>query len=281
MDVYDINSQTLNAVYDISGNEIDIGIPSPNVVENAFNHNVYNRNSGNTQGACIDDDGNIYEIYFAHGKFIRYNLYTKEVTEFSTFEGNAYGHANDMTFNPNTGYIYIASMKSTGEIYVIDPTDMTLHDTLYAYKADGTTPIAAWNICYDRVGERFIILYSDNFIYFYDDNFDFIGTETYLVSDWTSTHQGAETDGNYIYTVTWKGNGGSYPGTINCIHVFTMDGVHVATVTMSDQTSEPEAMCYDWETGLFYVTLINGNIDFINMKAYNTTAEVESILDII
>ncbi len=281
MSIYNVNSQPLNAVYDVSGNEIEVGIPAPNVVDNAFNHNIYIRNQKQTQGACIDDDGNIYEIYYSTGKFIRYNVTTKVVTEFSTFEANAYGHANDMTFNPNTGYIYIGSMKGTGEVYVIDPTDMTLHDTLYAYKADGTTPITVWNICYDRVGERFIILYSDGLIYFYDDNFDLIGTESYVYSDWTSTNQGAETDGNYIYAVTWKGNGSSYPGTINCIHVFTMEGVHVATVSMSDQTNEPEALCYDCNTGLFYVSFGNGNIDLINMKAYSTALEVESTLEVV
>lgn len=279
MGIYDINSQELNAVYDISGNEIEFGLPSPNVVDNAVNHNLYVRNSKQTQGACIDDNGNIYEIYYGTGKFIRYNVNTKVVTEFTTFTSGAYGHANDMAFNPNTGYIYVGSMNSTGEVYVIDPVDMTLHNTLYAYKSDGVTPITVSNICYDRKGERFICL-NAGVIYFFDDNFNLINTGTYLTSDWTDTHQGAETDGNYIYAVTWKGNGGSYPGTINCIHVFSMLGVHVATVSMSDQTNEPEDLCYDWNTGLFYVSFGNGNIDFINMKAYSTAEEVDDIIEI-
>lgn len=279
MSVYDINGNTMNSVYTVDGTEIFGGIPSPNIVDNATCHRLYTKNETQTQGACIDDDGNIYEIYYKKGKFLRYNIKTKTATEFPTFTSGTevYGHANGMCYNPNTEYIYIAPSLDTGEVYVIDPSDMTLYDTLYAYQADGVTPINVWNICYDRTHQMFICMHSGT-MYFYDDAFNLIKTETYDPNDWALTRQDIETDGEYIYVVSWKGNGSSYQGVSNDIHVFSMLGEYLDTVTMSNQTDEPEDLCYDWNTGLFYVTWGNGNIDFINMKAYNTAEEVEEVI---
>ena len=279
-ELYDVLGEGVSSVYTVDGTEIS-GIPSPNIVDSAVSHELYttSSSSGQTQGFCMDDEGNIYGIYYKGGKFVRYNVNTGVATIFSTFTSGTevYGHANGMTYNPNTGYIYIAPMLATGEVYVIDPSDMTFADTLYAYKADGETPVNVWNICYDRENSQFICM-SSGTIYFYDDTFELISIATYDINDWVLTRQDIETDGTYIYASSTEDN---------AVYVFKMDGTLVGTITLDDQTNELEDVVYDWQTGLFFScyskrnqTYTGAKIDFLDMKAYYTNAEVEAILSL-
>ena len=249
MSVYDINQNVLQSVYGLTGNAISKAYDINGIevysgvtfLDSSIVTNVYTSSiTAQPQGGCIDDDGNIYVCFYSEGKFRKYNISTGSLTEVS-FTPNAYGHANGMTYNPNTEYFYVASMKNTGEVYVFDAS-FNLVDTLYAKDANDTI-FNCWNIAYDRIGRRFITMRNGT-IYFFDDNFDLIKTRTYLLSDWPDTRQDIETDGRFIYAISYSDN---------LINVFAFSGALVKTISNSAFSGEPESMCYDWENDIYYI----------------------------
>ena len=290
MSLFSYDGQVIDHFYTYDGQEIQVGtsgIPSPNVISSgqaelnllwAANH------TQSVQGSCIDDNGNLYAIYYKRGSIAKYNVNTKTgAVATILFTSEQYGHANGMAYNPNTGYIYIAPMLETGEIYVLDPSDYSLVDTLYALDANGN-PIRVWNICYDRLSENFITFVNERIWYRFDDDFEYVSTGTYD-SGWLSTVQDIETDGHYIYCASSHVNAGSQVGVIDGVYVFGMDGTYITSVEFADQTNELEGICYDWNTGLFYATYYVGatgaNFHFCNMKAYYTPAELEAAADVL
>lgn len=241
--VYDINRTSLNQCYDIDGNELMSGGPSwkqASVITNIYTSTL----TIQPQGGCIDDDGNIYVCFYHAGKFLKYNIGTGVSSEVS-FTGDTYGHANGMTYNPNTGYLYLASMKATGEVYVFD-TSFNLVNTLYARDGNGDV-FTCWNIAYDRNTERFITLVggdSGGEIRFYDDSFTFDSAIEFDIADWQYTRQDIETDGEYVYGVGYNPN---------WIFAFAMDGTLVAAINNTACGGEPESMMYDWTNGNYYL----------------------------
>lgn len=234
---YDVEGNALSVVYDVEGNLLNgVVFADETTITDVYTSSI----TSQPQGGCIDDDGNVYVCFYSAGKFLKHNISSGTNTE-ASFTANAYGHANGMTYNPNTGYLYLASMESAGEVYVFD-TSFNLIDTLNALMGDGT-PIPCWNIAYDRVGGRFITLHS-GVIYFYDDDFELIDTGTYDVNDWANTRQDIETDGTYIYALSYKPNK---------ICVFDMSGRLVKQIVNTAFSGEPESMCYDWTNEIFYI----------------------------
>ena len=240
--VYDVDGNILASIYDKDGNLLDGTIFSDSTTIT----NVYTSTSTlQSQGGCIDDDGNIYACLYVSGDFIKYNLSTGTetiITPTGASGSEPWGHANGMTYNPNTEYFYVASQNDTGEVYVFDAS-FNLVDTLYAKNANNSV-INCWNICYDRISERFIVLSGLGVMYFYDNSFDLVSTGTYDQNDWELTRQDIETDGTYIYCVSWNSNK---------LFVFDMSGNLVKEISNTSFGGEPEAMCYDWETGNFYI----------------------------
>lgn len=236
--IYDVNENPLLTCYDINGNPITL----VQFLDSATVTNVYTSSvTAQPQGGCIDDDGNIYVCFYAEGKFRKYNINSGTLTE-ASFTPNAYGHGNGMAYNPNTGYLYLASMKNTGEVYVFDKS-FNLIDTLYARRNTGVV-YSCWNITYDRNTRRFISLDSSK-IYFYDDNFDYIDYVPYPENTaWPSTAQDAETDGEFIYCVSYNQN---------YISVVDMRGHLVKTISNTAFSGEPESMCYDWINDKYYI----------------------------
>ena len=234
---YDVEGNALSAVYDVEGNLLDgVVFADETTITDVYTSSITQQ----PQGGCIDDDGNVYVCFYSIGKFLKYNVSSDASTEYS-FTAGGYGHANGMAYNPNTGYLYLASMKSTGEVYVFD-TYCNLVDTLYA--KDGSNNVFnCWNIAYDRIGQRFVVMHS-GVIYFFDDDFDLITTGTYNVNDWAETRQDIETDGTYIYALSYNPNK---------ICVFTMDGHLVKQITNTAFSGEPESMCYDWINDIYYI----------------------------
>ena len=290
MPLYGVNGEAVSGVYTVDGTPISISdIPSPNIVDDAVSYEIFrSTTTGQTQGYCMDNSGNIYGIYYKLGKFVRYNVDTKTETIFNTFTSGSevYGHANGMAYNPYTDRIYIAPSLNTGEVYVINPTTLELDTTLYAYQADGVTPINVWNICYNRTARKFICL-SQGTIYFYNDNFTLASTASYTVEDWKLTRQDIETDGEYIYASSAYVTVSGVAGVDNAVYVFTMDGELVGTSVFDNQTDELEDVCYDWRTGLFYSCYARksggtgAKIDLLNMKAFYSNAETESIIEVV
>lgn len=234
---YDVNGNSLQVVYDINGNPI----PLTDFLDSTTITDIYTSSiSSQPQGGCIDDNGNVYVCFYSAGKFLKHNISTGTNTE-ASFTPNAYGHANGMAYNPNTGYLYLASMNSTGEVFVFDKS-FNLVNTLYA-KDSNNNVFNCWNICYDRINERFITMAS-GVIYFFDDSFNLISTETYNISDWANTRQDIETDGSFIYALSYSPNK---------IAVFDMNGNLVTTIENTAFTGEPESMCYDWINNKYYI----------------------------
>ena len=241
---YDANGMLKTSLYDVNGALItyDSNAFADSTTVTTVYTSTYSSHPV-PEGGCIDDDGNVYVCYY-QGAFLKYNIESGTETEFS-FTSGAYGHANGMTYNPNTGYLYLAAMKNTGEVYVFD-TSLNLVDTLYAKDANNTV-FNCWNIAYDRLSRRFITL-TGGTIYFFDDNFNLIKTASYNISDWTETRQDIETDGYYIYCVS---HNQPY------IYVFGMDGTHIKSITNSAFSGEPESLMYDWSNDVFYMEGMN------------------------
>ena len=249
MSVYDKDGTILNTVYDVDGDEIvSVYDVNGNLLETVIFDdsttitNIFTSSStAQPQGGCMDADGNVVSIFYRTGEFRSYNVSTGIETVYSTFGYETYGHANGMTYNPNTGYFYIASQNNTGEVYVLDDS-FQLVETLIAKKPDDTV-FNCWNICYDRISQRFITV-SGNNLYFINDDWEIVDTKSFVKNDWATTRQDIETDGEFIYCVSWSPNK---------LFVFTMNGTLVKEISNTGFGGEPEAICYDWDTGNFYV----------------------------
>lgn len=235
---YDVEGHALSAVYDVEGNLLD-GVVFAD--ETTITDIYTSTRTQQPQGGCIDDNGNVYTCFYKAGFMLKHNLTTGAETQ-NAFTSEAYGHANGMTYNPNTGYLYLASMNDTGEVFVFDTADLSLVDTLYARDGGGTV-FNCWNIAYDRTGGRFVVM-SGGTIYFFDDDFVLISTGTYDVNDWAQTRQDIETDGTYIYALSFNPNK---------ICVFDMNGHLVKQIVNTAFSGEPESMCYDWTNEIFYI----------------------------
>lgn len=240
--VYGINGNSLTQCYDIEGNAL-MGEP-PTFLDSATITNIYTSSiTAQPQGGCIDNDGNIYVCFNDAGKFRKYNINTGTLTEYS-FTPDAYGHANGMTYNPNTGYLYLASMNSTGEVYVFDKS-FNLVDTLYARDGNGNI-FNCWNIAYNRNTEKFIAVSSVNggIIYFMDNDFNYVRSVAFDASEWANTRQDIETDGQFIYGLAYNPNH---------IYVFDFRGNLIKDISNTAFTGEPESMCYDWTNDKYYI----------------------------
>ena len=240
--IYDINGDALSVVYDMGGN----AIPITSFLDYATITNVYTSTvTSQPQGACIDDSGNVYVCFYNAGKFLKYNIQSGTSTEYD-FTSGAYGHANDATFCPGTGLIYLASMNTTGEVYALDPSNsMALFQT-YIVKGRFNTPTQIWCLAYNRVTGQFIAFDTNNDMLFYDADFNLVSHKNIpdLNSVWTATRQGMETDGAFIYAISYQPNR---------ISVISMDGKLIKQIGCSDFTGEPETMCYDWINDVYYI----------------------------
>lgn len=239
---YDINGNLLSVVYDINGN----AIPLISFLDSATITDVYTSSiTWQPQGACVDDDKNVYVCFYNAGKFLKYNLDTGANEQYS-FTANGYGHANDATYCSNTGLIYLTSMETNGKVYALDPsTGMTLIDT-YIVNGKNNTPSQIWCLAYDRNTERFIAFDTNNDMLFYDQNFNLISYKNApnLSSIWPATRQGMETDGTFIYAISYQPN---------LINVIDMNGKLVKHISCSNFSGEPETMCYDWINNKYYI----------------------------
>lgn len=246
--IYKINGDAYTAAFDINGNNLseayDIDgslVPIVDFADFTTVTNVYTSSeTAQPQGGCMDNDGNVYICLYSAGRFLKYNIATDTLTQYS-FTPNAYGHANGMAYNPNTDHIYIASMKDTGEVYELNKS-CELVDTLYAKDENGDV-FTCWNIAYDQNNERFITTYGDK-IFYMDNDFEYLSHVTYDQSAWANTRQDIETDGVFIYCLSYNPNH---------IFVFDMSGYFIKDILNTAFTGEPESMCCDWTNDKYYI----------------------------
>lgn len=259
MSLYNIDGEEVNTLYDIDGNQVvtayDIDgnlIPLISFRDSALVTDVFTSTiSVQPQGGCIDDDGNVYVCFYHAGKMLRHNIITGAELE-TSFTPDAYGHANGMAYNPTTDRLYLASMNTTGEVYVFDKS-FNLLDTLYA-RNDAGNIFTCWNIAYDRKRNRFISM-SGNKMMFFDNEFNFLSYVPYVSSEiWPYTAQDIETDGDFVYAVGWDSNH---------ISVVGMNGDLVKMIANTAYTGEPESLCYDWMNGKYYMEGKNSSNRFV------------------
>ena len=225
------------AIYDVNGNALS----DTALLQSAKRKEIFSTSSSQTQGSCIDDSGNIYTAQYSAGVWVKYNVYSGTSTTYS-FTGNAYGHMNDLAYNPNNGYIYCASMNNTGEVYVFDPANMSLVNTVYALDANGN-PYGMSNLAFNRSTNQFVSIYSNNQeMYFYNTSFQYVKHIAITNYYSSGTRQGGETDGTYFYHVV-------SPNSNNSVIVpYTLGGVRATDPIPVYPSSSPEfeAMCFDW-----------------------------------
>ena len=200
------------SIYDINGNKLFDSIDTikssilSRFRDSAFLEQLISESGGVMQGACTDGEY-IYYVYYTTNVIKKYNIKTGEVTS-KSYTSGLYGHANDITYNPNTNRIYLTVMDDGAHIAVIDPTTLEQIEQFVLYGEGGEVQ-PCHGIAYDRINNRYIVAnattipgtYGQRYSMF-DSSFNYIKTiET--PSPETYTIQGIETDGYFIYRALW------------------------------------------------------------------------------
>lgn len=224
--------------------------------DTAYTENIYSDQNGwANEGACTDGTyiywmrANNFETY----ELCKYNLSTGEFTAVSYTGEVSLGHGNDMTYDPETGYIYIVPMEA-GKILVFD--------TNWNYIETITTALSlSWNqIAYSRTTGTFFVSANVNRIYEYDKEFTtakqiildtYPTLSTYLVS------QGMEIDGRYIYCL-YNIKSSSTTTTSNIIYVYDLNGYFIKTIAVA-VAAEAESICNTWQNDMMYLFCNNSS----------------------
>lgn len=236
---YDVDGLALPDVYDINGNRIGPRFMPPAFLDTAVLTALPTITvGGKKQGACSDGTYIYQACADTPNYVIKYKISDGTFT-YATFE-NSFGHANDMAYNPNNGYLYICTMESDGSVIVLDSTDLSYVDTVYLVNGSGNA-YAVWQLCFDQLSNRFLSVNGNN-ICIYDQSFNYI-TSIAIPTHPDATGQGCETDGYYFYRITYN------PNYIDVIKL--SDGTRVKTMS-NPLSGEPETMMYDWN-GHYYI----------------------------
>lgn len=221
--------------------------------------------SGHVQG-CATDGTNIL-ICNPNGRMALYGIKSKEAVLIKSFEADAYGHMNSATYYD--GKYYVASMKSTGEIYVFDSTTLELVNTIIA-KNGANEVINPWAICFDKINNKFY-LENSNGLMIYDAAFVFQQRISWPDIQYEKTHvgQGCVCDENTYYSIA------SYATTSSAYWFIArdFDGTYKTTIKfVTNGLLEIEDGAYDYNTGMMYVTAMDNNAN----KSYVFAVNVKS-----
>lgn len=273
MSVFSLNGQSLNAVYALNGSPLqaayniggDLIFPHTPVDPSVFLDTAVVTAllsisvSGIKQGACTDGTY-IYQIVFdssayTSGKFIKYKISDGTYTT-TAFDGSVnFGHGNDMCYNPNNQHLFVACMTSDGKIIELD-TDFNVIATRYLVNKDGNT-YSVWQFCFDRKTNHYLSAHGSNYLV-YDQNWNFLSYFD-MPTHPDATAQGCETDGDYIYRITYNPN---------YIDVATVSGQYVKTISLP-VSGEPESIMYNWTTREYYIgrNVSSGIFSKVQLKA--------------
>lgn len=230
------------ALYDISGNLLnDTSLFM--LRDSAYLNQLLSESGGTMQGACTDGEY-IYYVYYNTNIIKKYNIKTGEVTS-ASYTSGLYGHANDMTYNPNTGRIYLTVMDSEAHIAVINPSTLEQIEQFVLYGENGAVQ-PCHGIAYDRIHDRYVVAnattitgtYGQRYT-LYDSSFHYVRTIVMPAPE-TWTIQGIETDGFYIYRALWDDTNDT-----NYVKVYDYDGNYVKTISVHD-SAELETIMQDW-----------------------------------
>lgn len=254
------------AIYDINGNSL-VDLNGPVFRESAYLHRLLSETGGVMQGACTDGEY-IYYVYYNTNIIKKFNISTGEVTS-KTYTSGLYGHANDMTYNPNTGRIYLTVMDNGAHIAVIDPSTLEQIEQFVLYGEGGTVQ-PCHGIAYDRIHDRYVVAnattitgtYGQRYTV-YDSSFHYVDTIV-MPSPETYTIQGIETDGTFIYRALWDENNGT-----NYIKVYDFEGTYIKTVKINN-SNELETVASDWNGNWYcnFNTSSGGDLYICGIKMY-------------
>lgn len=207
------------------------------------------------QGCCTDGEN----IYFAattsgygQAQLYKYNLATKTASSLGPVypnNGHTIGHGSSLCYDPDTGYIYTANVSSDGAVSIVDSSDGSFIDTKYIQRPDGTFG-SVYGLALDNIrkcfycwidGQSVVNVYDMDFVYQRTINL------SYKIDD--VMQQSMSTDGTFLYTVM---------STPEVVAVYKMDGTLVRTISF-DTFNEIESICYDWDSGKWYVMQYNSS----------------------
>ena len=230
------------ALYDISGNLLNDSSLFM-LRDSAYLNQLLSETGGVMQGACTDGEY-IYYVYYSTNTIKKYNIKTGEVTS-NTYTSGLYGHANDMTYNPNTNRIYLTVMDDGGHIAVINPSTLEQVEQFVLYGEGGAVQ-PCHGIAYDRIHNRYVVAnatttegtYGQRYSVF-DGTFNYVKTIV-MPNPETYTIQGIETDGFFIYRALWDDDNDT-----NYINVYDYDGAYIKTIKV-ENSNELETVTHDW-----------------------------------
>ena len=215
-----------------------------NHIEDDADANEY----ANIQGACTDGKYAYFALMQSGTTIMKYNISSWEFVEKKKVSN--VGHANDMTYNPDKGYIVIANNAPYYDrLTLLDP------DTLKVIK-DVQIDEDIYSIAYNASMKRYIVGLSGGYDFaMLDEDFDVIRDEdkvkekeeleesdkkedrekaeklnTTKIYEGVSTgytRQGCDCDGDYIYFVQSGGN--------NLLVIYDYSGNHIASIPMASK----------------------------------------------
>ena len=220
--------------------------------ERVYNEIAYGETFFQLQGACSDGI-HIWAGWSSPYAITRYTILTGAIEFFYYADRDwPFGHINDMTYNPDTGKLYIVSYdpdaySTSGSICVVDPETLHVDDIIQLKRNGKMCPVHG--IAYDRLNRRYVTATRDSRgrgYDIFDEEFRYLETvmterhEDYIV-------QGIETDGQYIYRSL------SEPGGQNHLVVYDFDGHFLKMITIPVDSSklELEDILYDWQGNWF------------------------------
>lgn len=243
-DAFSVSGSSLADVFDIGGNRIGFDT-EPTFLDTAVLTALSSVSTGGTkQGGCTDGQY-IYQTSgntssYTYMNIIKYKIADGTYTT-AGFNGTPnFGHANDMCYNPNNGYLYICTMFDDGSVIVLDSSDLSYVGTIYLTDENGAA-YTVWQFCFDRDNNCFYSAHGSNYLV-YDENWNYLRSIA-MPAHPNATAQGCETDGDYIYRITYNPN---------YIDVAKVDGTYVKTISLP-MSGEPEAIMYGWD-GKYYAS---------------------------
>lgn len=271
---YDRAAASLDVVYDIHGTVIELHEdpgpgpqPDPDMFLDTATATVVSSISisaaGIVQGACTDGE----YIYMCEGDSSNYtymNVLKVRISDgaITTVRYNGtpnFGHANDMAYNPTKNWLYVCTMLSDGSVIVLDAADLSYVKTIYLDKPSGGV-YEVWQICFNRNNGMLYSAVWDEYERFaaYDEEGVYVSSFS-VPNHPSATGQGCETDGSYIYRITYNPN---------LIDVMTIDGTFVKTLSLS-LSGEPEALMCDWN-GTYYANLCKSGQNVYRVQMFKS-----------
>lgn len=260
-------------IYDVYGNIVS------NSILDSFRDSAYvkllrTEQYGTMQGGCTDGTY-IYYIMYNLNKICKYHILSQTI-ETRTYSSGLYGHANSLTYNPNTNKIYVTVMDEAGHIGVIDPNTLADVDMFVLEDSQGAA-VQSSGIAYDRKNNCYLITKGASG-YFFNSNFEFISAFTFPAT--SLTYQGVECDGQHIYRPLWDSS-----NSISIICIYDYTGQLITDIAVP-VLNELEEVMNDWKNNWYLnFNIVGGGgslyyTGLLTTTNFETVSQIHSILDI-